>query len=98
MRIRLTCTILSLVACSSVEPGDGGAEPEPSGPEIIYCAGVAACPTDPPCAVWWCHQIQSDDPEFGAAWGTCRLDPSPDGTPCADGAGVCDNRTCSVSR
>jgi hypothetical protein len=99
MRLRLTYTILSLAACASADPiAKDIDEPAEPGPEIIYCDGAAACPADPPCAVWWCHQIQQDDPEFGAAWGTCRLDPSPDGTPCADGAGVCDNRTCSVSR
>lgn len=98
MRLRLTCTILSLTACGSAEPGDGGGEPELPGPEIIYCAGAAACPDDPPCGTWWCHQIQQDDPEYGAAWGTCRLAPTPDGTPCDDGAGRCDNRICNTSR
>lgn len=98
MSLRLTCTILSLAACSAAEPSDDSAEPASPEPEIIYCEGAAACPADPPCAVWWCHQIQQDDPEFGAAWGTCRLDPSPDGAPCDNGAGRCDNRVCNISQ
>jgi hypothetical protein len=99
MRLRLTCTILSLTACASADPDlDDAVGHSCPAPEIVYCADVTACPADPQCGAWWCDPLQESDPGFGSAWGRCRVAPTPDGTPCDDGAGRCDNRVCNSPR
>ncbi len=92
-----------ILMCSCVvdvhsDDGAHGSDPDSGSCEIgiVYCDGLVDCPPAPPCGVWWCHQLQADDPARGQAWGTCRLAPVPDGMPCDGGNGMCDNRECDT--
>lgn len=88
--------LLFLCSCvMDVQSNDGVHDPASCETETMFCNGLVDCPEDISCGVWWCHQLQADDPARGQAWGRCRLAPVPDGMPCNGGRGVCDDRSCN---
>ena len=71
--------------------------PSPMGDDTLYCDGIADCPEDDPCNVWWCQPVR-DEPNPDDRWGVCKLAPVVDGAACAGGAGHCVDRTCVPNR
>lgn len=96
MKNRIARIVIALATSSCIVSTDasGGEVVTVIKTSIVYCDGATDCPDDDECAVWWCQQIQSDDDDYGTAWGRCNIAPVVGGISCDDGAGICDNMSC----